>query len=156
MMDSLQSTAEAAPPALQWLVVILAGAIPFIESYFGSVLGILAGVNPFIAIPAAIVGNIGSMAVLVVFADKLRGMRARTAGEPGTRRQKFKRSFDRYGVAGVSLLGQTILPSQITSVAMVGFGADKRAVIFWQVISIIIWGVVFGTLGALGVDALTG
>ena len=156
MMDSLQSTVEAAPPALQWLVIILAGAIPFIESYFGSVLGILAGVNPFIAIPAAIVGNIGSMALLVVFADKLRSTRARTQGEPSARRQKFKRSFDRYGVAGVSLLGQTILPSQITSLAMVGFGADKRAVIFWQIISIIIWGVVFGTLGALGVDALTG
>lgn len=155
MMDSLQSTAEAAPPALQWLVIILGGAIPFIESYFGSVLGILAGVNPFVAIPAAIVGNIGSMALLVVFADKLRGMRTRPPGEPSARRQRFKRSFDRYGVAGVSLLGQAILPSQITSMMMVGFGADKRAVIFWQVISIIIWGVAFGTLGALGVDAFT-
>lgn len=156
MMDSLQSMAEAAPPALQWSVVVLGGAIPFIESYFGSVLGILAGVNPFIAIPAAIIGNIGSMALLVVFADRLRGMRTRTPGEPSARRRRFKRSFDRYGVAGVSLLGQTILPSQITALAMVGFGADKRTVIFWQIISIIIWGAAFGTLGALGVDAFTG
>lgn len=156
MIDSLQSMTEATPPALQWLVIILGGAIPFIESYFGSVLGILAGVNPFVAIPAAIVGNIGSMALLVVFADRLRSSRRSTSGEPSPRRQRFKRSFDRYGVAGVSLLGQTILPSQITALAMVGFGADKRAVIFWQIISIIVWGVAFGTLAALGLEAFTG
>jgi hypothetical protein len=155
MIDSLQDLTEAAPPALQWLVIIAGGAIPFIESYFGSVLGIVAGVNPFVAIPAAILGNFASMALLVTFADKLRGQR-KAPGEPSARRQKFKRAFDRYGVAGVSLLGQAILPSQITALAMVGFGADKRAVIFWQTISIILWGVAFGVLAVLGYEAFTG
>ena len=64
----------------------------------------------------------------------------------------MRRSFDRYGVAGVSLLGQTILPSQITSAAMVSFGANRNAVIMWQVISIILWGVAFGVLTTLGVS----
>ncbi|WP_205745892.1 hypothetical protein [Egibacter rhizosphaerae] len=40
----------------------------------------------------------------------------------------------------MSLLGQSILPSQITSMALVGFGASKRAVIVWQVVSITHWG----------------
>ena len=37
---------------------------------------------------------------------------------------------------------------------MVSFGASKNAVIFWQIISIIIWGLVFGVLAALGISLL--
>ena len=62
------------------------------------------------------------------------------------RRQRLRRSFDRFGVAGVSLLGQTILPSQITAMALVSFGASRNAVIFWQVISIALLGTAFATL----------
>lgn len=155
MLESLQSLTESTPPALQWLVVILAGAIPFIESYGGSALGVLAGVHPAVAITAAIVGNVASMVLVVLFADRARSLRRAPAAAPSARRQKFKRSFDRYGVAGVSLLGQTILPSQITSLAMVGFGADKRRVILWQIVSIVLWGLAFGLLAAVGFRALS-
>ncbi len=60
--------------------------------------------------------------------------------------------FDRFGVPGVSLLGQTVLPSQITSMAMVSFGANRNTVAVWQIISIILWGVLFGVLATLGVN----
>ena len=66
----------------------------------------------------------------------------------------MRRAFDKYGVAGVSLLGPFILPSQFTSAAMVSFGANRNAVIAWQIVSIVIWGVVFGVAASLGV-ALT-
>lgn len=52
----------------------------------------------------------------------------------------------------MSLIGPTILPSQITSVAMISFGASKNAVILWQVISIIIWGTAFGVLATMGIS----
>lgn len=119
-------------------------------------IGVLAGLGPAVAIGAAIVGNVASMLVLVQAAHAARG---RLAGEPkelSPRRQRLRRAFDRYGVAGVSLLGQSILPSQITSAAMVSFGASKRAVIVWQVISIALWGIAFGALAAVGVDLLSG
>ncbi|GAA4731613.1 hypothetical protein GCM10023216_24610 [Isoptericola chiayiensis] len=155
MIQALQEFTESLSPMLQWLGVMLAGAIPFVESYAGSVLGILAGVNPVVAVVAAVVGNVISMIVFVLVAGRLR--RAATAGrsKPETpRRVKLRRRFDKYGVAGVSLLGQTVLPSQITSAIMVSFGASLRAVIGWQIVSIILWGVAFGILAVLGVDAL--
>ena len=46
-------TAESLPAAVQWLGVMLLGAIPFVESCLGSIVGILAGVHPVIAIVAA-------------------------------------------------------------------------------------------------------
>lgn len=69
-------------------------------------------------------------------------------------RARLKSMFDRFGVPGVSLLGQLVLPSQITSATMVGFGASRNAVILWQVISIILWGVAFGVLATLGISLL--
>lgn len=154
MIEALQDFTATLPPVLQWLGVVLAGAIPFVESYFGSVIGVVAGINPIVAVTAAILGNIVSMVVLAVGAHSVRGKLVQGSREPSARRQKLRRTFDKYGVAGVSLLGQTILPSQVTSAAMVSFGAPRNLVIFWQVISIVLWGVVFGALATLGADLL--
>lgn len=157
MIESLQEFTTSLPPMLQWLAVMLAAAIPFVESYFGAAIGVLTGLNPAVAIALAVVGNVVSMLIVVLSAH---GVRAKVVGgkapkELTPRRAKLRAAFDKYGVAGVSLLGQTILPSQITSAAMVSFGAPKNTVILWQVISIIIWGTAFGVLATLGVSVIS-
>ena len=157
MIDALQDFTASLPSFLQWFGVMLVSAIPFVESYFGSIIGILIGLPPAVAITVAIIGNVISMLVVVLSAHGVRtkvvaGRALPEAPEESPRRVKLRHAFDRYGVAGVSLLGQTILPSQITSAAMVSFGANRNAVIMWQIISIILWGVVFGVLATLGVS----
>jgi uncharacterized membrane protein len=164
MIETLQDFASSFPEYIQWLAVLLVSAIPFVESYFGSVIGVVIGLPPVVAIGAAVIGNVISMIAFVMSADRVRtqvvaGRSARGGvtvderePEESPRRQKLHRAFDRYGVPGVSLLGQTILPSQITSAAMVSFGANRNVVIFWQVISIILWGVLFGVLATLGIQ----
>ena len=153
MFDSLQNFVQNLPEALQWAGVALIAAIPLVESYFGSAIGVLTGVWPPAAIAAAIVGNVVSMLILVGVAGKGRDAITSRNTEPqplSPRRQKLKQRVDRFGVPVVSLLGQTLLPSQITSAAMVSFGLDRRKIILWQIISIIMWGVLFGLLGLWG------
>lgn len=154
MFENLQEFVASLPTVLQWAGVLLASAIPFVESYFGSVLGIIAGLPPALAIGVAIVGNALSMFGFVLAAHGVRtkAVSGREPKELSPRRMKLKEKFDKYGVAGVSLLGQTILPSQITSAAMVSFGAPKNVVILWQCISITIWGVLFGVLATMGIS----
>lgn len=154
MIDALQDFTSSLPPLLQWLGVVAAGAVPFVESYFGSVIGVLAGLDPVVAIGAAVVGSVASMLALVLGAHGLRRRFAGDAREPSAKRERLRRAFDKYGVAGVSLLGQTILPSQITATAMVSFGADRNAVILWQILSNVLWGIAFGALAAAGVNLL--
>lgn len=158
MLEALSDFTAGLPGWAQWLGVMLVSAIPFVESYFGSVIGILVGVHPAVAVAAAIAGNIISMLAFVLGADAARrkavGAREHTT-EPTPRRQRLKRMFDRFGVPGVSILGQTLLPSQITSGAMVSFGASRNAVILWQCISIVLWGVAFGLLALGGVELLS-
>ncbi|RXZ47603.1 hypothetical protein ESP57_13750 [Agromyces fucosus] len=198
MIDALQDFTTSLPSFLQWFGVMLISAIPFVESYFGSVVGVLIGLPTALAIGVAVIGNVISMLIFVMTAHGVRGkvvagkaVRSKvsstgarggsgvsgsaTHGSAGVhqaasgvavdaapvetdelaespRREKLRRMFDKYGVAGVSLIGQTFLPSQITSAAMVSFGANRNTVIFWQIISIVLWGVVFGVLATLGVS----
>ncbi|WP_119696026.1 small multi-drug export protein [Microbacterium halotolerans] len=154
MIDALRTFTETLPDAVQWLGLILLGAIPFVESYFSSLIGVVIGVHPVIAVAAAVVGNVVSMLIFVVTAHGIRtaATKNREQKELSPRREKLKARFDRYGVAGVSLLGQAVLPSQITSALIVSFGAPRNKVIFWQIISIILWGVLFAVLASLGIE----
>ena len=156
MLDALQDFTSSLPEFFQWFGVLLIAAIPFVESYFGSAIGVLAGLPPVVAVLAAVAGNVISMLIFVLSAHGVRSKA--TAGkapaELSPRRAKVKERFDRYGVPGVSLLGQLFLPSQITSAAMVSFGAPKNQVILWQVISIILWGVLFAVLATLGIAVI--
>lgn len=155
MVDNLQDFVSSLPPLVQWLGVMLVSAIPFVESYFGSIIGVAAGIHPAVAIPAAILGNVVSMLAFVLPAASVRVVaRKGRDNHASPRRQKLRRAFDKYGVAAVSLVGQFILPSQITSAAMVGFGANRKTVIFWQAAAIILWGVVFGVLAAVGIQLM--
>lgn len=156
MIEAMQEFTTSFPSALQWIAVILAAAIPFVESYFGAALGVVAGINPVVAILAAIIGNVASMLLLVNGAHLVRRKVAKESTSSSLKFVKLRGAFEKYGIAGVSLLGQTILPSQITSAALVSFGAPKEKVIFWQVISIILWGTAFGLLAYLGVDLAVG
>ena len=150
--------------------LVLISAIPFVESYTGSFLGVLVGINPGLAVAAAVVGNTISTFALIALAGGARSAVARGRGrrgeQPGTldesasngssaneaapnskkarRNAKIAKYFDRFGVPGVSLLGPLALPSQFTAPAMVGLGASKRSVYVWMFISIVAWGVLFG------------
>lgn len=154
MLEGFREWAAGFDPLWQWFAIVVAGAVPFVESYFAGPIGILAGMTPWVAIVAAIIGNIISMVLVVLLADRLRAASGAAEKALTPRRQKVKERFDRWGVPGVSLLGQNLLPSQITSGLMVGFGASRQQVIIWQVISIIIWGVSFSLLAIAGVALL--
>ena len=153
MIDSLQEFAGAIPVWLQWAGILLVSAIPFVESYFSSVIGVAIGMHPVVAILMAVIGNVISMLVFVYGAGAIRDRATKNRqAEEKPKRQRLKRMFDKFGVPGVSLLGKTLLPSQITSSAMVGFGANRNVVAIWQVVSIILWGVLFGVLATLGIE----
>ncbi|MGJ9426620.1 hypothetical protein ACHABX_12350 [Nesterenkonia halotolerans] len=155
-ITGLQTWTQDLPAALQWLGVILVSAIPFVESFFGGPIGILAGMHPAIAITAAVVGNMLSLILVVYAAHWVRiailHKRPQPDPEKSAKRQKVKRIFDRFGVPGVSILGPLALPSQFTAPLMVSFGASRHAVMAWMLVSVILWGVGFGLIAAWGLS----
>src|SRR5690606_25937759 len=126
------------PTLVQPLIVAAAAAIPFLEAELASVLGVCAGLNPFLAAGAAMAGNFPSAFVVVVFGARIRAAiiarRARrtelvAVGRPGTGAvdldepvveakpeskgvKRFKRFLVRFGVPGASILGPLAIPTQ--------------------------------------------
>ncbi|MGQ7786150.1 hypothetical protein [Nesterenkonia sp. PF2B19] len=149
----LQAWTMALHPAWQWLGIILIAAIPMVESYGGGFLGVLAGIHPAVAIVAAVVGNMLSLALVVYAAHWVRGsvLKKRDPEAAETKktakRERVMRIFNRFGVPGVSILGPLALPSQVTAPLMVSLGASRQAVMLWMLVSVILWGAGFGLLG---------
>lgn len=158
MFETLTAFTESLPTWLQWLGVALIGAIPFVESYLGSAIGVFVGVPPAAAIAAAVAGNIVSTLAVIfgVHSIRRRVVAGREPERPSPRRERIRRLFDRYGVAGVSLIGPTVLAGQITSGMMISFGASRRLVVIWQIVAIIAWWLLFGVLATIGVDLVSG
>lgn len=141
---------------LQGFFVVLLGAIPFVESYGGTFVGIVAGVPPILAVIAAIIGNLICTFALMFAALKTRSavLSRRDGGantEPALskRRAKVAAALERYGVPGVCLLGPIIVPSQLTGPTLVAVGAQPSKVFVFQGLGIIAWGVLFALLGSL-------
>jgi len=177
-IEFLQNLMSQVPLLVQPLIVAAAAAIPFLESELASVLGVWAGLNPFIAAGAAMSGNFASVFVVVVFGARIRAMiiarRARRSelvvagaaggtevpGEPlaeskpeskGVRR--FKKFLVRFGVPGASILGPLAIPTQFTSALLVSTGVSKSWVLLWQGVAIFLW-TTMTTLIATGVLTL--
>lgn len=155
MIEALQDFTAGLPELLRWFGVMVTAMIPFLEVELAAVLGVLSGQHVVVAVLAAVVGNTAVVALIVLVASRTRTRLTRdSAKEETPRRAKVRRTFDRYGVPGVSLLGPILLPTHFTSAAMVSFGARPRAVLLWETIAIVVWGVAFGALAALGLAAV--
>lgn len=162
VLQNLQDFTESLPAALQFLGVGLAALVPYVEGEGAAIIGAVAGISPWLAIPVAISANIAIVTVIVLSFDRMRAAvinrriaRGKDPAPRSEKQQKTRRAFEKYGVPGVSLLGPFLLPTHFTSAALVSFGAARGYVILWQAVAIALYAVVVGGLfyalmGALG------
>jgi hypothetical protein len=151
IIGGLQSLMGAVPELFQPVLVLLAGAIPFIDGEAAGPLGVWAGLHPVVAGLAAAVGNFACIVGIVLLGDRLRrSVRARhgRTAEPATAeapaeesksRRRFRRFLVRFGVPGASILGPLALPGHFTSAILVGSGVRRSWILLWQAVSIVLW-----------------
>lgn len=72
LINHLQAWVGQAPELVQPLVVMLAGAIPAIESDIAAVIGIVGGLNPIVAAVAGIGGNFLTVMLTVLLTSRAR------------------------------------------------------------------------------------
>lgn len=153
--QQLTAITEQVPVIIQLLVTAAWGAIPFVESEFAAGIAVIAGVVVVPAIIAAVIGNILSVVLVIVLADKVREWRrSHHIKESSERQKKVKRAIHKYGIPGASLAGPLITGTHAMALIAMASGAPRRTVIIWQIIAITVWGVIGGVLAAIGVDIL--
>lgn len=156
------------PELVQPLVVLLAGAVPFVEGEGAAVVGILGGVHPLLAGLGAALGNFAAVTVVVLLSARARSaVTRRGASDDGEDvvlssadarpvskgRARFQRWLVRFGVPGASILGPLAIPTQFTSAILVAGGTGLRWVLLWQAVAILLWTTV-ATLSAWGAVTL--
>lgn len=158
VMDNARDFVSGLPEALQGFGVFLVSFIPWVEGEGAALIGVLVGVGPWLAIPAAAVGNVLIVAALVHVAGGTRAAvlrrrgRARADGTaagvaaspadvaPPAADARMRERFERWGVPGVSMIGPWLfLPGHVAGPAMVGLGATKGYVMAWQAVSIVVY-----------------
>ncbi len=147
-INNLQQFVLSQPEGLKWFAIALISAIPFVEVYFGTAIGVVAGLPPILAASAAITGNAIAVLAVIMVSRTIRDRARRPETRLVTpRRERTARLFARFGVPGVSLL---VHPTQISAAALIGFGAQWRTVALWQLISIVAWGSLVSTVVSIG------
>lgn len=163
LMGTAREFVMGLPEALQGVGVFLVSFIPFVEGEGAAIIGVLAGISPWLAVPVGIVGNFLVVALLVYAAHGARGaLMGRRAARRGDRapatadggwtpesagRALLRERFERWGVPGLSLIGPWVfVPGHVAAPAMVSFGANRDYVMVWQTVAIVLYTAVGGLL----------
>ena len=166
IINNFQGVVEQVPEAAQPLIVLLAGAIPFVEGEIASVIGIVGGINPVVAGITAAAGNFLCVLLVVVLSSRARtavvtrraarsevlassagaaavstvtDVEAETVKPESKGRARFNVWLVRFGVPGASILGPLAIPTQFTSAILIAGGTPKAWVLLWQGVAIVLW-----------------
>jgi len=129
---------------------------------------LLASVEVLAAIPAGFafghhfliiiiettLGAILGAIIIIKFGDGIRKwlLKRKKPKEPSPRRQRFKKIFEKYGVAGTGLLAPLITGVPLGVALSVAAGATPSKNILWTSIGVAIWTIIFTMLGELGIE----
>ena len=156
LVRNFQELMAQVPESVQPIIVMLAGAIPFIEGEGASPIGVIGGIHPVVAGIAAATGNFLCVLGVVLLTSRVRtaAMARRGGGgelpaepEPESKgRRRFRKWLVRFGVPGASILGPLAIPSQFTSAMLVASGTPRGWVLLWQAVAIVLWTTLTTTL----------
>lgn len=148
-VSNFQHLVAQVPEFIQPFVVMLAGAIPFIEGEGASSIGVIGGINPIVAAVAAAVGNFLTVLAVVLLSSRVRtaavARRARRSTPPvepkpeSKGRRRLRTWLVRFGVPGASIIGPLAIPTHFTSAMLVASGTSRGWVLLWQGVAIVIW-----------------
>lgn len=136
---------------LGYFGVFLAGAIPWLEAIGVVPAGILIGLDPLLTVVSAVVGNIITITVFAyggagIRAWALARREARGKQQKSDRWAKAQRSFDKYGVYGVALLGPAIIGTQFAAAVSVAAGVKPLRATILVGASMLLWAVAMAIL----------
>ncbi|ARF13398.1 small multi-drug export protein [Sporosarcina ureae] len=141
---------------LEYLLVFLGAAIPWIEIMIVVPLGIIRGLSPMWVIILSFAGNMTTILLLIVGFQRIKEWMARRKQKKGKgeskRQQRAEQIMNIYGLPVLALVGPILIGTHIAAFIGLVLGAKKMNTAIWSAISIALWCLVFGILTAMGFD----
>ncbi|QZA89825.1 small multi-drug export protein [Salinarchaeum sp. IM2453] len=145
---------------VQYLLVAILAAIPWIEIALVIPAGIALGINPTAVAIFAFLGNVLSVYIVILFCSQVKSLwgsqSSDTDGssEPSKRRQWANRLWDHYGLPGLALASVILTGVHVAALIALAIGSAKRAVAVWMTISIAIWTVGLTAATYYGIEGI--
>ncbi|WP_170007875.1 small multi-drug export protein [Bacillus fonticola] len=142
---------------LEYALVFLLAAIPWVEIALVIPLGIVRDLNPVLVVLIAFIGNISTIWLVVHFYEKIDGYRAKKRkGErvPSKRFIRAKDIWNKYGLPGIAFLGPILIGTHIAAFVGLLLGAQKNWTFAWVSGFLLLWSVLFGLGSYYGVEWL--
>lgn len=145
---------------MEYFLVFLGAAIPWMEVALVIPLGIIAGLSPFWVTLIAFVGNMLTVVPLVVGFEKFqawsknRRKKKKKIRSHSQKTDSGRKIWNKYGMPGLSLLGPLITGTHFAVIIGMSLGASKHWTMVWITISISLWSLVFGIGTVFGMDWL--
>jgi uncharacterized membrane protein len=151
--------AQESPLIIQYVVLFLLAAAPWMDVSIIVPLGILWGLPPAGVSLTAFVGNFLLILLLGIFfkqVDKWRRARKLKKGitNPTKKEKRSREIWEKYGIPGLSLLAPIFVGTDIAAILALTFGASKDRVVRWMTFSLAIWTVVFAVGSVFGFSFL--
>ncbi|MFB1080469.1 small multi-drug export protein [Jeotgalibacillus sp. JSM ZJ347] len=143
---------------VEYALLFLAAATPWLEIALVVPLGILRGLSPFWVMVTGFAGNLLTVFLLIVLFQKVKEYltkrNEKKQGKEGKRQTRARNIWNKYGLPGLSLLGPILIGTHIAAFIAMSLGADKTRVLIWQIVSIALWTLAFGYAAIFGIDFL--
>lgn len=157
MIQDIFQRVEEINVIYQYIAVFIIGFVPFLEAFVAVPIGILLDLPFILVVLVGATANWLSVMVLIVFSSFTRSLfseREKNNSDHFINRrfQKAKACFNKYGVPGIALLGPIIGTNHIGALVCIIAKANKKNIILWQTVSIVIWAIGTGVLLIYGVD----
>ncbi|RDW15129.1 small multi-drug export protein [Oceanobacillus chungangensis] len=157
MIEEILQMVEEVNVIYQYIAVFIIGFVPFLKAFVAVPIGVLLDLHFILVVLVGVTANWLSVMAVIIFSSFIRSLfsekeRINSDRFINRRFQKAKTYFNKYGVPGISLLGPIIGTNHIGALVCIIAKANKKNIILWQTISIVIWAVGTGVLFIYGVD----
>jgi len=125
----------------------------FLELWAGIPIGLALKLNPFITGKASALGAISASVLVLSLGDNLRKkfFKWRYGGKKDLKKGKYYKIWNKYGIVGLGLLSPLFFGAPLGSGLGIVLGAEKRPLLIWMGIGIILWSILLTTAGYFGI-----
>lgn len=141
---------------VEYALVFIAAAIPWMEIALVIPVGIVRGLSPFWVMVLAFTGNMLTVLMLIFgFSRVEEWVKKRfnlKNGRQTKQMERARRIMNKYGLPGLAMLGPLFIGTHIAAFIGLSFGAGKKWTTLWLAISIGLWTLIIGIATMLGFD----
>lgn len=145
--------------AVQYALVFVLAAIPWLEILVVIPIGVGLGLDAVGVAVFAFLGNVLPIYGIIAFYARFRDWlerRRESDGKESTRHERARAIWERYGLPGLAIASPIVTGVHLAAVIALAVGSSKRSVGVWMTASIAVWTVVLTAGAYYGFEFITG